>query len=181
MRITGGRFRGKILSGGESIRSSKAVVRAAIFNIIYSRFGEFIEGARVADLYCGAGILAVEAVSRGAKEVIINDIQKTSLKLAYKNLSALKAEFMIRQFSQPAIGLSLDYSKIDLVFLDPPFVEHVQIIAILKQIKKYERENENPIVVVCETGKDGASAVAEFCGEKIYRYGKSFLVVTSFL
>ena len=51
------------------MRPTSDRVREAIF----SALGEAVGGARVLDLYCGTGALAIEALSRGAAEAVLVD------------------------------------------------------------------------------------------------------------
>src|SRR5947209_18614928 len=63
-RVTAGTSRGRLLKTppGRSVRPTTSLVREALFNII----GDSIRGARVLDLFAGAGTLGIEALSRGA-------------------------------------------------------------------------------------------------------------------
>ena len=71
MRVTGGEFGGRPLLAprGWKVRPTSDRAREAIF----SSLGERVVGARVLDLYCGTGALAIEALSRGAEHAILVD------------------------------------------------------------------------------------------------------------
>jgi len=71
MRVIGGEFGGRRLVAprGWKVRPTSDRVREAIF----SALGERVEGARVLDLYCGTGALAIEALSRGAARAVLVD------------------------------------------------------------------------------------------------------------
>jgi len=62
MRIIAGRFKGHTLHTvpGESVRSTADRVKESLFNIIVG----VSEEAEVLDLFCGAGSLGLEALSR---------------------------------------------------------------------------------------------------------------------
>ena len=64
MRVIAGELEGQPLVAprGWKVRPTSDRVREAIF----SALGERVDGARVLDLYCGTGALAIEALSRGA-------------------------------------------------------------------------------------------------------------------
>ncbi|HET9678037.1 MAG TPA: RsmD family RNA methyltransferase, partial [Solirubrobacterales bacterium] len=64
MRVIAGELKGQRLVAprGWKVRPTSDRVREAIF----SALGDRVEGARVLDLYCGTGALAIEALSRGA-------------------------------------------------------------------------------------------------------------------
>jgi 16S rRNA (guanine966-N2)-methyltransferase len=90
MRVVAGNWRGrKLLSPkGDLIRPTTDRVKEAMFSII----GPSIRGSLVLDLCCGAGGLGVEALSRGAKRVIMVDSSRRSLDLSRKNLVHCGAE-----------------------------------------------------------------------------------------
>ena len=123
MRIIGGKFRSRVLSefAGEEVRPTSDRAKEALFNILALK----LLGARVLDLFAGSGSLGLESLSRGAKEVIFNDLAKDSLAIVKKNLSALKIpvngeEAKVMQ-SDYLSCLSILRGKFDVIFLDPPY------------------------------------------------------------
>ena len=101
-------------------------MREAVFNIL----GEYIEGARVLDLFTGTGSLGIEALSRGADFVVFADQFSTSLELVRNNVLLCfqnpKAE-IIRLNLDKIKSFQSIYDKFaaqkpfNLVFLDPPY------------------------------------------------------------
>ena len=71
MRVIAGDLKGQRLVAprGWKVRPTSDRVREAIF----SALGDKVLGARVLDLYCGTGALAIEALSRGAVDAILVD------------------------------------------------------------------------------------------------------------
>lgn len=71
MRVIAGELKGRRLVAprGWRVRPTSDRVREAIF----SALGDAVEGARVLDLYCGTGALAIEALSRGARSAVLVD------------------------------------------------------------------------------------------------------------
>src|SRR6478735_11306187 len=71
MRVIAGELKGRPLLAprGWKVRPTSDRVREAIF----SALGDRVEGARVLDLYCGTGALAIEALSRGAASAVLVD------------------------------------------------------------------------------------------------------------
>src|SRR5512146_2946991 len=70
MRVIAGELKGQRLVAprGWKVRPTSDRVREAIF----SALGD-VTGARVLDLYCGTGALAIEALSRGAAAAVLVD------------------------------------------------------------------------------------------------------------
>ena len=71
MRIIAGAWRGRSLDAppGSATRPTGDRVRETLFSMLASRLGSF-EDLRVADLFAGSGALGLEALSRGAAEVV---------------------------------------------------------------------------------------------------------------
>ena len=88
MRIIGGKYRSRVLAEfqGENVRPTSDRAREALFNILSLK----IYGARVLDLFAGSGALGLESLSRGAKEVLFNDLSRDSIAILKKNLTTLK-------------------------------------------------------------------------------------------
>ena len=88
VRVTGGSLAGRRLSRApEGVRPSADRLRESLF----ARLGT-CEGLRVLDLYAGAGTLGIEALSRGALEVVFGERSARSLAALRANLRALELE-----------------------------------------------------------------------------------------
>ena len=86
-RIIGGRFRGKRLaySGDARTRPMKDRVREATFNLI----GPVDATTLAIDLFAGTGALALEALSRGARDAILIERHFPTAKLIRQNAETL--------------------------------------------------------------------------------------------
>jgi 16S rRNA (guanine966-N2)-methyltransferase len=87
LRIISGFARGLKLKSphGQAIRPTSDRAREALFNII----GNKIQDSLVLDLFAGTGAFGIEALSRGARQVVFVDNSMDSLKLIKKNLQLL--------------------------------------------------------------------------------------------
>ena len=76
MRIIGGKFRGRklISPSGREVRPTSDMAKQGIFNVL--QFD--IEGSRFVDLFSGSGAIGIEALSRGASEVVFCDNEHDS-------------------------------------------------------------------------------------------------------
>jgi 16S rRNA (guanine966-N2)-methyltransferase len=117
MRVVAGELGGRRLVSppvGARVRPTSDRVREALFSIL----GE-IRGARVLDLYCGTGALAIEALSRGAAAATLVD---TDLRLARRNVESLGLEGRCELVRRDALRfLRGTRRRYDLVFCDPPY------------------------------------------------------------
>ncbi len=94
-------------------------VRKALFDIL----GERVKGARVLDLFSGTGALGIEALSRGAREVVFVEVAGRMLRLIEENLKRAglreKAHLLRARLPQ---GLRLiPPGPYDLIFITPPY------------------------------------------------------------
>lgn len=123
MRIIAGSARGRTLQGPSSnaTRPTSDKLRESLFDILASRF-RLPKGARVLDLCCGTGALALEALSRGAKSAILVDASAEAAKLARQNAQALGFT-SARVFCADAFAFleKSQGSRFSLVFADPPY------------------------------------------------------------
>ena len=123
MRIISGIYRGlsiKTLKGGK-LRPTTDQLRETLFDVL----GPGIEGARFLDLYAGSGAVGIEALSRGASEVVFIEHHRPAVDLIRRNLAALKIEAEYRLLTSAALAglerLAEDGETFDYVFLDPPY------------------------------------------------------------
>ena len=121
MNITAGKYKGrKIIAPDEKItRPTLSKTRMSIFNSLYSIMNDF-EGLSFLDLFGGSGIMGLEALSRGFKEVTVFELNKKSAEIIKKNYASLKLK------PDLLIGDSLKLIKklnkiYDVVFIDPPY------------------------------------------------------------
>jgi 16S rRNA (guanine966-N2)-methyltransferase len=73
VRIVGGEWRGRLLRfpAVPGIRPTPDRVRETLFNWLQQR----VAGSRCLDLFAGSGALGLEALSRGAAEVVFVDLE----------------------------------------------------------------------------------------------------------
>ncbi len=124
MRIISGRWKGHPLVSfkADHIRPTTDRVKESLFNILQ---GE-LEGAFVADLFCGTGSLGLEALSRGAQHVSFVDKNSKSIRITTENIQQLKvdkSEYSIRTMDVLKYLIAYQGDPFDLIFIDPPFTE----------------------------------------------------------
>ena len=172
MRIIGGEFKSRILAdfAGESVRPTSDRAREALFNILARK----VPLSRVLDLFAGSGALGIESLSRGAKEVVFNDLAKDSVALLKKNLTALKMINSERvQISNRDFSVCLDCvdGKFDVIFLDPPYRFDYGERALKKIVEKGLLADDGVIVYERDQAFDGEIRGLE--KYDIRKYGKA--------
>jgi 16S rRNA (guanine966-N2)-methyltransferase len=127
VRIIGGRHRGRRLlaPAGETVRPTSDRAREALFDILsHGRFaadGIPFAGAAVLDAFAGTGALGLEALSRGAAEVMFFERDREALAILRRNVVSLgetaRAEILACDATRPPrAGL-----RCAVAFLDPPY------------------------------------------------------------
>jgi len=119
LRIIGGRLRGRqiLCPPGEVTRPTGDRIRETVFNWL----APFIDGTRCLDLFAGTGALGLEALSRGAAEVLFVEQDARAARQLEATLSELGCADtdVIRGDALQFLAGTL--TPFDIVFLDPPF------------------------------------------------------------
>lgn len=144
MRIIAGKYKGKNLAefDGQAVRPTSDRAREALFSSLQFE----ICGKTFLDAFCGSGAVGIEALSRGAKEVVFTDVSKTSCELTLKNLRSVK-ENARPIFTDAKEYLARTDKRFDIIFLDPPYKSN-EIVPCLEIIAKRKILNDGGVVVV---------------------------------
>jgi 16S rRNA (guanine966-N2)-methyltransferase len=131
MRIIAGEHRGRRLQApaGWRTRPTGARVREALFGML--EHGEPpMRGARVLELFCGSGAMALEALSRGALCALLVDRDPAAIAAARANVEALGLTQRARLLLADATRLGPARERFDLVLLDPPYLSGQAVPAL---------------------------------------------------
>jgi 16S rRNA (guanine966-N2)-methyltransferase len=121
LRIVGGKWRSRRLPFvcAEGVRPTLDRFRETLFNWLMFD----VEGACCLDLFAGSGALGLEALSRGAKDVVFIDASPQVIRQIKENLYALESKTGRADLSDAMTWLQHQKpdQTFDIVFLDPPF------------------------------------------------------------
>ncbi len=151
MRIISGKYGGQHLVSfkADHIRPTTDRVKETLFNMWQSQ----IEDSRVLDLFCGTGNLGIEALSRGAAEVLFVDLHPKSLAILRQNLDKLKVDepHEIRRIDVFSLLATHQDPGYDLIFIDPPFTEAIahDVMAKLSTSKVFQANT----LIAIESGR----------------------------
>jgi len=181
IRIIAGKHKNRIIPSlkNAKYRPSTSKLREAIFSTLNS--GEFNKGElfkdhiKILDLFSGTGSLAFEALSRGAGEITLVDVNAEYLATAYEFsilIGELKNVFFIKI---NALNLPKATKTFDLIFIDPPYYKNL-VPPTIDNLIKNSWLNEGAILVV-EMAKSDIydNPKLELVKEKIY--GNSRLMI----
>jgi 16S rRNA (guanine966-N2)-methyltransferase len=91
---------------------------------LFARLGERVRGASVLDLFAGAGVFGIEALSRGAARATFVEVDRTLVDAIYASIRKLGLEDESRVYTESVEGY-LSFTRpgepYDIVFLDPPY------------------------------------------------------------
>jgi len=150
MRIISGTFRGLTLRTlkGANLRPTSDQLRETLFDVL----GPQVAGSRFLDAYAGSGAVGLEALSRGAREVVFIEHHRPAVELIRKNLAALGIESGFRLMTSPVLDalsrLHEELAAFDFVFLDPPYDEVREYHHALRQLARSAFLTPNSLVVV---------------------------------
>lgn len=122
MRITGGKLKGRFTEtpyGKMAIRPAMDKMRESVFAIL----GTSLENKSFLDLFSGSGTIALEAVSHGATDVSLCEMDKSKAKIVFSNVK-MAEEVGVRikcHFMAVELYLKRCKEKFDYIFMDPPF------------------------------------------------------------
>lgn len=138
MRVIAGTYRSRILKGlkGLALRPTSDRLRETLFNVL----GPDISGARFLDLFAGTGAIGIEALSRGASEVVFVENHPPAAALIRRNLDSLGIRSDVTVLAVDALrGLQTlvarrkaDEAGFGFVFLDPPYAAADDYARVLK-------------------------------------------------
>ena len=118
MRVIAGRFRSRRLKTvpGFAVRPTPDRLREALFNVLAPR----IAGTVFLDAYAGSGAVGIEALSRGAKRVILIERKPAAISVIRENLASLNIQAEVTVVRGSAPVLVPNYPA-DIAFIDPPY------------------------------------------------------------
>ncbi len=131
MRIGAGLYKGRSLPRARAARPVPGRLKTSLFSVLAPR----LDGARVLDLCAGVGGFGLEALSRGAAEVILWERDAGAVRALDAWIERVGASDRARATRRDALRAGLPDGPFDLVFLDPPFAfwEGPGVAAVLRR------------------------------------------------
>ena len=162
LRIIGGTWRSRIINFPPvgDLRPTPDRVRETLFNWL----GQDLNGKTCLDLFSGSGALGFEALSRGARKVVMVEKNRQVFQALRDNAQKLRAQNLELVHADALQFLSIDRSAYHIIFLDPPFREDnlPGVLAIVPQ-----RLVKGGVVYV-ESGK-----AIDAPGWQVWRHGRA--------
>lgn len=101
------------------VRPTAEAVRARLLDLLELD----LPNARILDLFAGTGALALEAISRGARNADFVEFRPASLHALRANIASLRLRDRTRVFKRDAVpfAAALAPDSYDIAFADPPY------------------------------------------------------------
>jgi len=149
MRIIAGTYRGmhlRTLKGGK-LRPTSDQLRETVFDVL----GPRLRGAAFLDAYAGTGAVGLEAISRGAHDVVFIEHHRPASLIIRQNLAGLKIDSGYALLTCDVLKglerLEREGEHFDIVFLDPPYEEIREYHHTLRQLARGRLLRPESIVV----------------------------------
>jgi 16S rRNA (guanine966-N2)-methyltransferase len=154
-RIVAGRAGGRRLKvPPQGTRPTSERVRESLFNALESA-GE-LAGARLLDLYAGSGALGLEALSRGAEDVLFVESDRRAVQVLRGNVAELALGGSVRAGQVESVLAQAAEKPFDLVLADPPYaVDAARLGVMLAALGAGGWIVEHGLVIVERAQRDG--------------------------
>ena len=172
-RIIAGDYKGTKLSfkPNKNLRPTESKTKETLFNWLLND----LHKKKCLDMFAGTGALGLEALSRGADEVVFFEKQKAlcgAIEVVVKKLG-INNKCRVINANSTAFDFTTLNTKFDLIFLDPPFHESL-IQKSLNIISDKKLLTENGLVYIeCERDLDLGSLKTNLTQLKLSKGGET--------
>ena len=137
---------------GLALRPTSDQLRETLFNVIAGR----ISDSSFVDAFAGTGAVGIEAISRGAREVVFIESHRQAVALIQKNLDSLGIRSgtrilpldVPRALQRLAAAQKPESPPFDIVFLDPPYAASEDYGRVLSFLGEAALLSEDGLVIV---------------------------------
>jgi 16S rRNA (guanine966-N2)-methyltransferase len=128
VRIIAGQWRSRIVKfpPAAQLRPTPDRVRETLFNWL----GQRLDGMACLDLFAGSGALGFEALSRGARRVVMVERDRAVAQALRTSARELQAEDAHVVEGDSLRYLALGGEKFDVAFVDPPYASDLALKAL---------------------------------------------------
>ena len=174
IRVVGGKYKRRQLDQPPSsiTRPTKDVAKEGLF----SSLGD-ISKCSFLDLFSGSGAIGIEAYSRGANPVYLNEMNKEALNVIKSNLNKLDisddVKVINKDYKDALKHFESNKFTFDIIFLDPPYKLLIDE-EFINSILSYNILNKDGMIIA-ETDYNLENKLLEKYNVKILKYGRSLM------
>jgi 16S rRNA (guanine966-N2)-methyltransferase len=164
---------------GRGTRPTSDRTREGLFSTVEAICGGLL-GARVLDLYAGSGAVGLEALSRGAKDVVLVEADPRAARVIRENIAVVGlpgARLIADRVERTLARGPDDGAGRDFVFADPPYaVNDSEIAAMLTALMAERWLARGALVVLERATRSGAPGwPVGYESDRSRRYGDATL------
>ena len=161
MRIISGQYKGRKISlpNDNKTRPLKDMVKESIFNVIEhsNKINLSIKNSIILDLFSGSGSFGLEAISRGAANVVFVENYSNVMQVLKKNINLLNCNKKCKLLNTDCFKYFVSSEKLnenyDIIFLDPPYKEK-KINLLIEKILEKKILKKNGLIIIHRHKKD---------------------------
>lgn len=172
MRITGGELGGRRVDVPPGvIRPAMDRMRESIFNILGP-----LEGTSFLDLFCGSGIMALEAISRGATRATLVERDRGKRRVLLQNLEVASESVCPHPrvvFTPVEAFVAREKNRYDTIYLDPPFAYRHKGDLLARVVDAGLLEPDGRLLIHYPQGDALPDRLGNVVREDERRYGRS--------
>lgn len=184
LKILGGQFRSRIIESppdSDVTRPITARVKESVFNLLRGWFDD----ASVLDLFAGVGTIGLEAVSRGATDVVMIEQDRRTAAILRFNVEELGCGESATVVQADAFGpaaLAQAPRDCDVVFLDPPYplwrdeATRGRIVELAVRCRTVMKEKSFLVLRIPEEFTSEEGGLPGFDGPEIHRYAEDMYI-----
>lgn len=172
MRVIAGSRRHLLLKTvpGMAVRPTQDRTKETLFNIL----SMYLADCRFLDLFSGSGAIGIEALSRGAKDVVMVEQNAEALSCIRENLKTTKlseeARLLGMDVLQAVALLETEGRAFDIIFMDPPYDNELER-KVLERLSGSCLIGEDTLIVV-EASLQTDFSYLEALGFELFREKK---------
>ena len=186
IRIISGLMKGRVIPFNTGRFSNADITPQKIKGAVFSIIGEDLQGKTFVDLFSGSGQIGIEALSRGASLVVLNEKDRFRFEFIKEFLTKnrlLERVILLNIDAKSAVKYMSDKEvRADFIFIDPPYSKEEGEVNIYNRIISHitvsDILHEDSIIIVQHWALNELAAAC--CGlEKISvkRYGSTALSI----
>lgn len=157
------------------VRPTSDRVKEALFNIL----GNSVLDCNFLDLFAGSGNIGIEALSRGAADVVFVEINGKVLHIIRENLCvagfAGKIRLIHGEVTTVLSRLGIENKLFDIIFLDPPYLKDYETGTLAGIVRHKLLQADGMVVVESNKNYRLPRNIEELEMVRQEKYGDTFL------
>lgn len=179
MRVIAGIAKNRKLKApsGQNTRPITDMIKEALFNVLGSK----VDDSFFLDLFAGSGSVGIEAISRGAQQVVFVDSSYEAIKIIKSNLEHCGFSKEAQVYKNDVFK-SLDILEkkkiiFNIIYVDPPFTNPKIFDQIMLSLdnKSQLLANDGVIIIRTERNKSLPDQYENLVKTRLSKYGESVL------